>query len=119
MLFPDMLEIRVTETAPPAHAQQDSAWKQAKLENGIEVMVPQCIKTNDTIRLDVENLKYMDRAKAATDKPSAIMALTYKGHGVSFLNDKDNWHGKPLSAEQLEKALAEHETVTAIITEKG
>jgi elongation factor P len=66
VLFPDMLEIRVTDTAPPAHAQQDSAWKQAKLENGIEVMVPQFIKNGDTIRLDVENLKYMDRSKGAS-----------------------------------------------------
>lgn len=66
VLFPDMLEIRVTDTAPPAHAQQDSAWKQAKLENGIEVMVPQFIKNGDTIRLDVENLRYMDRSKGAS-----------------------------------------------------
>jgi hypothetical protein len=29
-------------------------------------MVPQFIKTGDMIRLDVENLKYMDRAKSAT-----------------------------------------------------
>jgi hypothetical protein len=28
-------------------------------------MVPQFIKASDTIRLDVENLKYMDRAKGA------------------------------------------------------
>jgi elongation factor P len=66
VLFPDMLEVRVADTAPAAHAQQDSAWKLAKLENGIEVMVPQFIKTGDVIRLDVENLKYMDRAKSAT-----------------------------------------------------
>jgi transketolase len=61
----------------------------------------------------------LDRAKAATDKPSAIMALTYKGHGVSFLNDKDGWHGKPLSAEQLEKALAELGTIPPIIPDDG
>jgi len=64
VLFPDMLEIRVTDTAPPAHAQQDSAWKQAKLENGIEVMVPQFIKTGDMIRLDLGSMKYVDRARA-------------------------------------------------------
>ena len=61
----------------------------------------------------------LDRAKAVTDKPSAIMALTYKGHGVSFLNDKDNWHGKPLNAEQLEKALAELGTIPPIIPDDG
>jgi transketolase len=49
----------------------------------------------------------LDRARATQGKPYAIVARTEKGHGVSFLADQDHWHGKPLSAEQLEKALAE------------
>jgi transketolase len=61
----------------------------------------------------------LDRAKAATDKPSAIMALTYKGHGISFLEDRDGWHGKPLSKEQLEKALEELGTIPPIIPDDG
>jgi len=65
VLFPDVIETRVAETAPPVHAQQDSTWKTARLENGVEIMVPQFIKTGDVIRLDVQNLKYMDRAKGA------------------------------------------------------
>ena len=65
VLFPDVLEVRVADTAPPTHAQQVSAWKPARLENGVEIMAPQFIKAGDLIRLDVENLKYMDRAKAA------------------------------------------------------
>lgn len=63
--FPDVLEVRIADTTPPVHAQQDSTWKSAKLENGVEVMVPQFIKTGDMIRLDMQNLKYMDRAKTA------------------------------------------------------
>jgi elongation factor P len=63
--FPDVLEVRVGETAPPVHQQQESVWKPARLDNGIEVMVPQFIKVGDLIRLDVANLKYMDRAKGA------------------------------------------------------
>jgi transketolase len=49
----------------------------------------------------------LDRARATNGKPYAIVARTEKGHGISFLADQENWHGKPLSAEQLEKALAE------------
>jgi transketolase len=49
----------------------------------------------------------LDRAQAKPGKPYAIVARTEKGHGISFLADQDNWHGKPLSAEMLEKALAE------------
>jgi elongation factor P len=55
----------VADTAPPAHQQTDSVWKPARLENGLEIMVPQFIKTGDVIRLDVAELKYMDRAKGA------------------------------------------------------
>lgn len=66
VLFPDILEVRVAETAPPVHQQQESVWKPARLDNGVEVMVPQFIKVGDSIRLDVANLKYIDRAKGAT-----------------------------------------------------
>ena len=64
VLFPDVLEVKIVDTAPPIHQQQDSNYKPAKLANGIEVMVPQFVKTGDAIRLDVANMKYMDRAKA-------------------------------------------------------
>jgi len=39
------------------------------------------------------------------DKPFAIIAETKKGKGISFLEDKDNWHGKALKQDELEKAL--------------
>lgn len=63
VLFPDVLEVRIAETAPPSHQQVDSVWKPARLDSGIEIMVPQFIKNGDVIRLDVANMKYMDRAK--------------------------------------------------------
>jgi elongation factor P len=63
VLFPDILEVRVAETTPPVHQQADSVWKPARLENGLEIMVPQFIKPGDTIRFDGANMKYMDRAK--------------------------------------------------------
>ncbi len=40
-------------------------------------------------------------------EPLMIIAKTIKGKGVSFMEDKDGWHGKPLKREELEKALAE------------
>jgi transketolase len=37
-----------------------------------------------------------------------IVARTLKGKGVSFLEDKDGWHGKPVKkGEELQKAVAE------------
>ena len=63
--FPEMMEVRIADTAPPIH-QQDNTWKPARLENGMEIMVPQFIKTGDVVRLDLANLKYVDRAKGGT-----------------------------------------------------
>ncbi|HRD02173.1 MAG TPA: transketolase [Candidatus Saccharicenans sp.] len=40
-------------------------------------------------------------------KPKVILARTIKGKGVSFIEDKNGWHGKPLKPEDLGKALAE------------
>jgi transketolase len=48
------------------------------------------------------------RARATKGKPFGIVARTFKGKGVSFLENKDGWHGKALKkGEELSKALAE------------
>ena len=54
-----------------------------------------------------EVLAAFDRAMTVTDKPIMIIAKTIKGKGVSFLEDKNGWHGKTLSPAELEKALPE------------
>ncbi|HEX9270258.1 MAG TPA: transketolase [Candidatus Limnocylindria bacterium] len=46
------------------------------------------------------------RARSA-ERPTVIVARTVKGKGVSFLEDKEGWHGKALNAEQAKQALAE------------
>lgn len=46
-------------------------------------------------------------AARASRLPFVILARTLKGRGVSFVEDRDGWHGKPLKGEDLEKALAE------------
>lgn len=61
--LPDVLEARIADTAPPIHGSADSTWKPATLESGLQVMVPQFVKTGDVIRLSTAELKYMDRAK--------------------------------------------------------
>jgi elongation factor P len=63
VVFPDVLDVKIADTAPPLHQQQTSAFKSARLENGAEVMVPLFVKTGDVIRLDVANMRYMDRAR--------------------------------------------------------
>ena len=47
------------------------------------------------------------RALKARGTPVMIIAKTVKGKGVSFLEDKDGWHGKTLNKEQNQEALKE------------
>lgn len=63
-VLPGVIEVRIADTAPPVHQQADANFKPARLENGVEVLVPQFVKTGDFIRLDLETLKYMDRARS-------------------------------------------------------
>ena len=43
-------------------------------------------------------------------KPTAIIARTLKGKGISFCEDKEGWHGKALKkGEEMDKAIAELE----------
>ena len=65
----------------------------------------------DTIVIDGHDFgeikRAFDKAKDAGYKPFVIIARTFKGSGISFLEDKDNWHGKPLPADLFEKAVIE------------
>ena len=63
VLFPDVLEVKIADTAPAIHQQTDANFKPARLANGVEVLVPQFIKAGDSIRLNLETMQYMDRAK--------------------------------------------------------
>lgn len=48
------------------------------------------------------------RARETRGRPSAIVARTEKGHGVSFVAGEQGWHGRPFKkGEELERALAE------------
>ncbi|HEY5648099.1 MAG TPA: transketolase, partial [Nitrospiria bacterium] len=51
--------------------------------------------------------KAFDEARSTKGKPSVIIARTIKGKGVSFMENQPGLHGKPLSREDLEKALQE------------
>ena len=46
-------------------------------------------------------------AKKTSDKPTAIIANTVKGKGVSFMENRAEWHHKVPNAEQFAKAMEE------------
>jgi transketolase len=55
-------------------------------------------------------LDALANARATKGRPTAILARTVKGQGVTFIAGKDGWHGKALKkGEEEDKALAELE----------
>ncbi len=54
---------------------------------------------------------FLANQASGSGKPTAIIAKTFMGHGVSFMNDKFEWHGKPPSKEQAVAALQELEAL--------
>jgi len=64
VVFPDVMEVRVATTAPRSHSQQDTAWKEATLENGSATRVPLFIAPGEIVRVDVKTGRYVERARA-------------------------------------------------------
>src|SRR5213593_535030 len=64
----------------------------------------------DPIVIDGHDIAEIDdalgRARGA-ERPTAVLARTIKGKGVSFLENKEGWHGKALDPEQAKQAIAE------------
>ncbi len=54
---------------------------------------------------DIENA--LNAARLCKGKPTAIIAKTVKGKGVSFMENQVNWHGSAPNAEQYEIAMNE------------
>src|SRR5215813_7444218 len=66
--------------------------------------------------LTVDGHNYVDLVNAfdtfrrdAGTQPRALIAKTFKGKGVSMLENKEGWHGKAVPKQDLPKALAELE----------
>lgn len=65
---------------------------------------------------DMEQLKKaFDEAKTVKGMPTAIIANTLKGKGVSFMENVASWHGKAPNDEEYEKAMEELEEAGAAL----
>jgi elongation factor P len=58
IVLPAHIPLKVVDTAPPVRGGYDSTWKTAKLETGMEVMVPLFVAQGETIRVDTLTKKY-------------------------------------------------------------
>lgn len=68
----------------------------------------------DTLVVDGHNAQQLmtaiDKAREQIDKPTMILAKTIKGYGISLFEDKEDFHGKALTKEQLPTAITELES---------
>ena len=63
-----------------------------------------------TIRVNghqIENILEALKKARQSDRPTAILAKTFKGKDVSFLENKNGWHGKPMKKDDLKIVLEE------------
>ena len=61
-------------------------------------------------------LSGLEQALVVGDRPVMLIARTLKGKGVALAEDKNGWHGKPLSREQAQEALEQLGDATSGIT---
>ncbi len=65
----------------------------------------------ETILIDGHSFSEIEaaytKARQVKNKPTMVIAKTIKGKGVSFIEDKDGWHGVALKEEEFQRALPE------------
>ncbi len=71
----------------------------------------------NVISIDAHNFDEIEAAvkaaKACSGKPTAIIAKSTKGKGVSYMENNVNWHGAAPKQEQYEQGMAELDAVLA------
>ena len=65
----------------------------------------------ETIEIDGHNIEEIiqafEKARTIQSKPTAIIAKTVKGKGISFMENQVGWHGKAPNEEQYKEAMQE------------
>jgi elongation factor P len=61
-VLPDIMEARIVDTAPATRSQQDNAWKEARLDNGLVIRVPLFIAPGESVRVNLHTSQYVERA---------------------------------------------------------
>ncbi|KQC08270.1 MAG: transketolase [Candidatus Cloacimonas sp. SDB] len=91
-------------------------YNKLQISGAIETIMPQNIIENyladewDVIEIDGHDLEDIQESiftAVENDNPTLILANTVMGKGVSFMENKEKYHGSPLSPDQLDAALKE------------
>jgi transketolase len=92
---------RLGQRGPTEHEWDTEAYRRRVTAFGARAFV-----------IDGHDVAAIDRALAQAgeisgEQPTVILARTLKGRGFSEVEDKENWHGKPLPPEMAERAVIE------------
>jgi transketolase len=90
---------RLGQSDPTAHGHDIRAYARKFRAFGWDVL------TVDGHKIDriLEAFKKIGKQ----GQPTAVLARTIKGKGISFIEDRNGWHGKPLKSDELARALEE------------
>lgn len=92
---------RLGQSDPTIHQHRMEAYRDRWSAFGWHAMI---VDGHDLSAL----LKAFEEAASTKGRPAVVLAKTFKGRGVSFLEDQPNWHGKPLpKGDTVQKALDE------------
>ncbi|HOX37352.1 MAG TPA: transketolase [Candidatus Brocadiia bacterium] len=85
----------------------DETLSLAPLAGKLEAFGWRCVECDGHDLADL--VPALERAVAVEDGPVCVIARTEKGHGVSFIANRVEWHAKAPTPEQLAQAIAELE----------
>src|SRR5664280_32016 len=89
IVLPPQVILQVVDTAAPIRGGVDTAWKTAKLETGLELMVPLFISKGEMIRVDTEGRNYAGPAalQRRDDRPGHVVAMNHVEDPRAFALD--------------------------------
>ncbi len=90
---------RLGQSGPTRHGHDLAAYEKKFAAFGWETTI---VDGHDVAAL----VEVLARA-GSSGRPLAVIARTFKGKGVSSIEDKEGWHGKPLNEKELSAALDE------------
>ncbi|KAJ7316841.1 hypothetical protein JRQ81_003003 [Phrynocephalus forsythii] len=81
----------------------------APLQHHVEIYQKRCEAFGwHAIVVDGHSVEELCKAFGqAKHQPTAIIAKTFKGKGITGIEDKENWHGKPLPKNMAEQVIQE------------
>lgn len=92
---------RLGQRGPTMHEHDCDAYEKRVSSFGWNTIVI------DGHSIDETQNAYAGLCAASSNKPTMVIAKTLKGKGISFVENKDGWHGKAMKQDEYNKALGE------------